>query len=150
LASHPIENHPHHSLIEEVSGLTIAAKIQTVGDAETGAWGLVRGWDLVRSDARVSITRVLPGGHREHGRRIVYGWGKDRHTIERTAGWGDPAVEISPRVGLSPITLQKDAGTRPDPPVPVPSAKLTRPVATATVDPELDPPGIYAASTGLS
>ena len=33
------------------------------------------------------------------------------------------------------------AGTRPDPAVSVPSANGTRPSATATAEPELDPPG---------
>ena len=36
--------------------------------------------------------------------------------------------------------LLNAAGTRPDPAVSVPSAKLTRPAATATPEPELEPP----------
>jgi hypothetical protein len=47
---------------------------------------------------------------------------------------------MTPRVGLSPTTLLKPAGTRPDPAVSVPKAKETRPAATATADPELEPP----------
>ena len=41
------------------------------------------------------------------------------------------------------------AGMRPDPAVSVPSVTGTRPVATATPEPELDPPGISAGSSGL-
>ena len=36
-----------------------------------------------------------------------------------------PVLLKSPRVGLYPTMLQKDAGTRPDPAVSVPRAKLT-------------------------
>ena len=36
--------------------------------------------------------------------------------------------------------LLNAAGTRPEPAVSVPSAKDTRPAATATAEPELDPP----------
>ena len=36
--------------------------------------------------------------------------------------------------------LLQPAGTRPEPAVSVPRAKLTSPAATATADPELDPP----------
>ena len=42
------------------------------------------------------------------------------------------------------------AGTRPEPAVSVPSAKSTRPRATATAEPLLDPPGIERASNGLT
>ena len=38
------------------------------------------------------------------------------------------------------------AGTRPDPAVSVPNAKGTSPAATATADPELDPPDTRAGS----
>ena len=36
--------------------------------------------------------------------------------------------------------LLNAAGTRPEPAVSVPSAKLARPAATATAEPELEPP----------
>ena len=52
-----------------------------------------------------------------------------------------PALEISPRLGFSPTMLLSPAGTRPDPAVSVPSAIGTIPAATATAEPELDPPG---------
>ena len=45
--------------------------------------------------------------------------------------------------------LLNAAGTRPEPAVSVPSAKLTRPEATATAEPELEPPGIKRGSNGL-
>ena len=51
-----------------------------------------------------------------------------------------PAALINPRLGLRPIRLQNAAGTRPEPAVSVPSAKLTRPRDTATAEPELEPP----------
>ena len=60
-----------------------------------------------------------------------------------------PAVETSPRLGFRPTMLLSPAGTRPEPAVSVPSASGTRPAATATAEPELDPPGISAGSNGL-
>ena len=42
--------------------------------------------------------------------------------------------------------LLSAAGTRPDPAVSVPSAKLTIPCATATAEPAEDPPGTMAGS----
>src|SRR3954468_17018707 len=60
-----------------------------------------------------------------------------------------PAVEIAPRLGLSPTMLLSPAGTRPEPAVSVPSANGTRPAATATPEPELDPPGMSFGSNVL-
>src|SRR6478672_7041150 len=57
-----------------------------------------------------------------------------------------PEVLRSPRVGFRPTRLLKAAGTLPEPAVSVPSEKLTRPRATATADPELDPPETYSSS----
>src|SRR5436190_16782459 len=54
-----------------------------------------------------------------------------------------PRVLSSPRVGFSPTMSLNAAGTRPDPAVSVPSEKLTRSAATATADPELEPPDMY-------
>ena len=51
-----------------------------------------------------------------------------------------PAALSNPRLGFKPMTLQKAAGTRPDPAVSVPSEKLTKPRATATAEPALEPP----------
>lgn len=51
-----------------------------------------------------------------------------------------PVVDQRPLVGLNPIRWLNAAGTRPDPAVSVPSAKGTRPAATAIDEPELDPP----------
>src|SRR6266849_5983438 len=53
-----------------------------------------------------------------------------------------PAVETKPRLGLRPTILLSMAGTRPEPAVSVPSASGTSPAATATAEPELDPPGM--------
>src|SRR5262245_8771106 len=66
----------------------------------------------------------------------------ETQSSERQAGT-TPRVLMRPRVGLSPSTLLNAAGTRPDPAVSVPSAKLTSPAATATHEPELDPPEMY-------
>ena len=72
----------------------------------------------------------------------------DTQSSERHAGT-TPSVESRPRVGLSPTMLPSAAGTRPDPAVSVPSAKVTCPAATATPDPELEPPATYLASNTL-
>src|SRR5215468_8932332 len=60
-----------------------------------------------------------------------------------------PAVETRPRLGFKPTMLLNPAGTRPDPAVSVPSASGTRPAATATAEPELEPPGLSCGSNGL-
>src|SRR5262249_766407 len=59
----------------------------------------------------------------------------------RQAG-STPEKLSKPRVGLKPTMLLKAAGTRPEPAVSVPSAKLTMPVETATAEPELEPPAM--------
>ena len=63
----------------------------------------------------------------------------DTQSSERQAG-STPRVDNSPRVGFMPTRLLNDAGTRPEPAVSVPSEKLASPSATATAEPELDPP----------
>ena len=60
-----------------------------------------------------------------------------------------PKVETSPRLGLRPTMLLSIAGTRPEPAVSVPSASGTSPAATATAEPELEPPGISVGSSVL-
>jgi len=63
-----------------------------------------------------------------------------------------PHTEVlltSPGVGLMPTILLNAAGTRPEPAASLPSAKETRPAPTATPEPELEPPGMKAASKGL-
>jgi hypothetical protein len=55
----------------------------------------------------------------------------------------------SPRDGFNPIRLLNAAGTRPEPAVSDPSAKLTNPLATATAEPELEPPDMYRLSKTL-
>src|SRR5262245_33854684 len=57
-----------------------------------------------------------------------------------------PLFETAPSDGLRPTMLLSPAGTRPDPAVSVPSANDTSPNATATADPELDPPGTIEGS----
>jgi hypothetical protein len=63
----------------------------------------------------------------------------DTQSSERQAGT-TPAVLRRPRLGLRPTMPLAAAGTRPEPAVSVPSARSTRPAATATADPELEPP----------
>ena len=55
-----------------------------------------------------------------------------------------PTVLTSPRDGLKPTTPLSAAGTRPEPAVSVATAKGTCPRATATADPELEPPEIIS------
>ncbi len=72
----------------------------------------------------------------------------DTQSSERQAGT-TPWVLKRPPLGLRPTRLLKAAGTRPEPAVSVPSAKLASPTATATAEPELDPPLMKRASNGL-
>src|SRR5262249_56974306 len=60
-----------------------------------------------------------------------------------------PSVLKRPTVGFNPTMLLQPAGTRPEPAVSVPSAKVTSPAATATLDPELEPPEMYRGSNTL-
>src|SRR5258708_3783078 len=66
-----------------------------------------------------------------------------RQSSERHAG-PTPRVLSRRRVGFRPTRLLNAAGTRPEPGVSVPRLKLTRPAATATAEPELEPPGTYS------
>ncbi len=63
----------------------------------------------------------------------------ETQSSDRHAGT-TPAALSRPRVGLSPTMPLKAAGTRPEPAVSVPRATSTSPRATATADPELEPP----------
>ncbi len=56
---------------------------------------------------------------------------------------------IRPKLGLSPTIPQYEAGIRIEPPMSEPSANGTQPVATATAEPPLDPPGVRLGSHGL-
>ena len=67
----------------------------------------------------------------------------------RTAGTRPKAVDTRPRVGLKPTRPLKAAGTRPEPAVSVPSEKPTMPSATATAEPELEPPLMYFSSNAF-
>src|SRR5690606_22711392 len=69
----------------------------------------------------------------------------DGQSSDRQAGT-IPCVDQRPRVGLTPMRLLNAAGTRPEPAVSVPSEKVTSPSATATAEPALEPPLIYAGS----
>ena len=60
-----------------------------------------------------------------------------------------PRAETAPSVGFSPTIPFSAAGTRPDPAVSVPSAKAAMPCATATAEPEEEPPGTIAGSSAF-
>ena len=60
-----------------------------------------------------------------------------------------PLAGTLPMVGFSPTILPNAAGTRPEPAVSVPSATSTIPAATATAEPEEEPPGTCAALNTL-
>src|SRR3954454_18519832 len=60
-----------------------------------------------------------------------------------------PSVLIRPYVGFRPEMPQKLAGMRIEPPVSVPSASATAPVASATAEPPLLPPGTRSGSYGF-
>ena len=60
-----------------------------------------------------------------------------------------PSVEICPRLGLKPTTPLKEAGRITEPLVCVPRAPRHMRSATAAPEPELEPPGVWAAFQGL-
>ena len=74
---------------------------------------------------------------------------EDRHAVERTAGRHHALGAEQARRRLEPDDVTASAGTRPDPAVSVPRAKLTSPAATATAEPELEPPETYFGSKTL-
>src|SRR5690625_5028379 len=61
----------------------------------------------------------------------------------------DPRALTIPELGRSPHTPVTAAGFRIDPPVSVPNAKGTMPLATATAEPPLDPWAVRLRSQGL-
>ena len=73
----------------------------------------------------------------------------ETQSSERHAGT-TPRVLSRPRDGLSPTRLLNAAGTRPEPAVSVPRLKLTSPAATATAEPELEPPGHVLRVEGVA
>src|SRR3954471_24179461 len=72
----------------------------------------------------------------------------DTQSMLRQAGT-TPLVPTRPGVGFRPTMLLKPAGTRPEPAVSVPSVNATSPRATATAEPELDPPLIRSTANAL-
>ena len=72
----------------------------------------------------------------------------DTASSERQAGT-TPRVDSAPQLGLWPTRLLNAAGTRPEPAVSVPSEKLARPSATATAEPELEPPEMKSGLKAL-
>src|SRR5512138_287220 len=73
----------------------------------------------------------------------------DTQSRDRPAGT-TPRVLKRPREGFKPTMLLNEAGTRPEPAVSVPNAKLTNPRVTATAEPLLDPPEMYEGSNAFA
>ena len=101
-----------------------------------------------------TITWLSPGASPRAVRMIVRadatsGAKIKTQSSERQAGT-TPAVLSKPRVGLRPTMPFSAAGTRPEPAVSVPRAKATVPLATATAEPELEPPEIRPPPKTLS
>ncbi len=74
-------------------------------------------------------------------RKVEVGGKDGRDVVVGTRGH-DPTVESAPTVGFTPTIPCRPAGTPPYPAVSVPIAMSAKPSATATADPELDPPEI--------
>jgi len=72
----------------------------------------------------------------------------EMQSSDRQAGTR-PVVLSSPLVGFKPTMLLNPAGTRPEPAVSVPNAKLTSPALTATAEPDELPPGTISGSNGF-
>src|SRR5215475_7462369 len=60
-----------------------------------------------------------------------------------------PASDTTPYVGFQDVTPQQCAGMRSEPPVSDPSAKTADPLATATAEPDDDPPVMNSKSHGF-
>ncbi len=71
-----------------------------------------------------------------------------QQSSERALTWMPP-TSTTPNVGFRPTMPQTDAGARTEPPVSVPGARSTRPAASATAEPDEEPPGIRDSSCGL-
>src|ERR1019366_172520 len=72
-------------------------------------------------------------------------------TVSEPGAWAStPVKSTRPCVGRIPNRPQKLAGTRTEPPVSVPSAKLHTPAATTDAEPEDEPPGTLSCAAGLS
>lgn len=71
-----------------------------------------------------------------------------RQSSEAQAGT-TPSAGITPKVGLRPTMPLKAAGTRPEPAVSVPSAMSAIPSATATADPDEEPPDTCSGERAL-
>ncbi len=61
-----------------------------------------------------------------------------------------PSIGTVPGLGLSPLTPHSAAGMRIEPAVSVPIAPGHMPVATATAEPPLEPPGMRSVSQGFA
>src|SRR3984885_13511260 len=99
----------------------------------------------VASGSAPSGPAITPTARRASGRDRA---NPGTQASDRQAGT-TPVHGMTPRVGLTPTTPFSAAGTRPEPAVSVPRAKSTRPSATATADPALEPPEILAGSHAL-
>src|SRR5262249_54775182 len=71
-------------------------------------------------------------------------------TMNPANGSGCGATGTSPTVGRRATMLLKLAGLRRDPPRSLPSARGSRPAATAAPAPPLEPPALFVVSYGLT
>ena len=62
---------------------------------------------------------------------------------------GSKSMGMRPRLGFRPTMPHQAAGMRTEPPMSVPSASGTQPLATAAPDPPDEPPGVRVRSHGL-
>ena len=99
--------------------------------------------------AKTDRRRRRPPSTRERRQRVVDGEREHRDAVERAAGRHDAGGRDQAEARLEADDVVELAGTRPEPAVSVPSASGTRPAATATAEPELEPPGMSSASNGL-
>ena len=94
--------------------------------------------DRLATAPRYAEAEDLPA----HGEAVPDGAREHRDAVEAAAGRNEAGGAQRPGVGLMPTRLLKAAGTRPEPPVSLPREKETMSRATATAEPELEPPGI--------
>src|SRR6185437_2488098 len=122
----------------------VAQKVEGArsGKAEPKARGAGAHRELegVRFWARKAIDVVVPARDGSDPNRVLDGQREDRKAIERRTGRDDPGrAEESPARFQTHDVVERGWNAA-DPAVSVPSAKSTRPAATATAEPELDPP----------
>ncbi len=140
-----------------------AAVEQVAGLVEQGE---VEGDEVVTETLQLGPRLVGGVGHRHRERPAATGHGAEastdsttrpsatvRENVETQSMLGlagtTPSTGRDPGAPFSPTTPHMAAGTRPEPAVSVPRVNATSPSATATAEPDDEPPGIKPASNGL-